>query len=259
MGGIQRGTPWEELSGDSDPRVVEGIDAELALAWHAEPDGVIEFRPDPSSDIARVLGTAATGAGRAGTPTRGPERQVVALDTMWCVAKAPPSTSSRSIDRRRERSDTPTAEFPAVGTVVLGTPPDRLGRLSRSFRARVAVDGREVYAGRTTTVVVASGEFLRGADLVPRGHPGDGRIEIQVYALDRRQRRVMRQRLRTSEHVPHPDVHQNAGRRVEVTVPTGAWPLEADAVPRAPASGLDVTVLPGALRLVLENRHDSTA
>ncbi|MEZ5169663.1 MAG: hypothetical protein R3A49_02820 [Acidimicrobiia bacterium] len=248
MGGVEPGRPWESPTAGEGPRVVEGVDAELAAAWHEDPGSVIAFRPDASSDIARVLGTTTR---TSGTEPTAPGDRVVALDGMWCVGEIPPSLSSRPADRRRERLERPVSEFPAIGTVVLGTPPDRLGRLSRSFHVRVAVDGREVFAGKMTTVVVASGEFLRGADLVPRGHPGDGRLEVQVYTLERRQRKVMRERLATAGHLPHPGILERSGRRVEVTVPTGSWPLEADAVPRAPVSGLEVTVLPGAVRLAL--------
>lgn len=138
-----------------------------------------------------------------------------------------------------------------MGTVVFGTPPDRLRWGSRSSTVRVAVDGRQFFAGRATTVVVASGEFLRGVDVVPRGHPGDGRLEVQVYDLPRGQRRAMRERLATAEHVPHPRIRQGTGRRVEITLASGIWPFEADGVPRAPASALEVVVLPGALRLLL--------
>ena len=34
------------------------------------------------------------------------------------------------------------------------------------------LDGRPWFAGPATTVVIAIGQFLRGLDVVPRGHPG---------------------------------------------------------------------------------------
>src|SRR6185436_13282717 len=108
----------------------------------------------------------------------------------------------------------PTAELPldalrlpdglACNLVIAGTAPDRLGWATGEAAIEVAVDGDPWFAGQATTVVVANGQFLRGADLVPRGHPGDGRAEVQVYALTRRARRPMRRRLPTGTHVPHP-------------------------------------------------------
>ncbi len=90
----------------------------------------------------------------------------------------------------------PTAELPldalrlpdglACNLAVVGTAPDRLGWATGEVAIEVAVDGEPWFAGQATTVVVANGQFLRGADLVPRGHPGDGRAEVQVYALRRR-------------------------------------------------------------------------
>ena len=50
-------------------------------------------------------------------------------------------------------------------------------------RLLVTVDGRTVHDGPATSVVVANGQFSGTADLAPRGHPGDGRLEVQVYAL----------------------------------------------------------------------------
>ena len=41
----------------------------------------------------------------------------------------------------------------------------------------------EWFSERATTVVVLVGQYLRGADVSPRGHPGDGAAEVQVYAM----------------------------------------------------------------------------
>ena len=98
--------------------------------------------------------------------------------------------------------------------VVVGVAPDRMRWWSRTFLARSAVDGRLVHAGgAVSAVVVASGQFLRGADVVPRGHPGDGRAEVQVYAPARRSAAAMRGRLPLGTHLPHPRISQaRAGR-----------------------------------------------
>ena len=104
--------------------------------------------------------------------------------------------------------------------------------------------------GPATTVVVANGEFLRGDDLVPRGHPGDGRLEVQVYALAPSARRAMRRRLATGTHLPHPSIRTGQGQRVTVRW-EGARPLEIDGVARAGAQVVGVDLAPAGLRLVL--------
>ena len=138
----------------------------------------------------------------------------------------------------RARRSTPcgspptTATLFAVNMVVVGTAPDRTGWFTGAPDLRVEVDGRVVHDGPATTVVVASGQYLRGHDVVPRGHPGDGRAEVQVYAVPRGQRAGVRSRLPQGVHLPHPDITQTTGRRVDVVAgqaaPVG---LEVDGVP----------------------------
>jgi diacylglycerol kinase family enzyme len=116
---------------------------------------------------------------------------------------------------------------------------------------RVLVNGRELATGRATTVVVASGQFFDGLDVVPRGHPGDGRLEVQVYALRRGERRAMRARLPQGVHLPHPHITTSTGRQVEIHVQGGRLPLTIDGVAHEPVADLTVTLIPGALRLML--------
>ncbi|MDQ1381858.1 MAG: hypothetical protein QOJ71_2577, partial [Actinomycetota bacterium] len=125
-----------------------------------------------------------------------------------------------------------------------------LGPWVRCFGANVAVDGKSVFHGPCTTVVVATGQFRHGLDIVPRGHPGDGRAEIQIYAVPRRQRRELRNRLSTGTHVPHPGITQRSGSRVRVSVDRRV-PVEIDRRAAPEADRLDITVVPGAYRLLL--------
>ena len=99
-------------------------------------------------------------------------------------------------------------------------------------------------------MVIANGQFLRGLDVVPRGHPGDGKAEVQVYELERRERRAMRARLATGAHLPHPRIRSRTAREVEVR---GASPLalEVDGVTRSPISDVRVAVVPAAFRLLV--------
>lgn len=137
-----------------------------------------------------------------------------------------------------------------VNVVVAGPPPDRLRWTARSSSISITLDGRTWFRARATTVVVASGQFLRGADLVPRGHPGDGWAEVQVYALARRERRTMRRRLPSGAHVPHPRITTGRARRVEIESPR-ALALEVDGRAQPRTRRLAVTVVPEAIRILV--------
>jgi diacylglycerol kinase (ATP) len=128
--------------------------------------------------------------------------------------------------------------------------PARVRRWHRRRPCTVEIDGAPVFSGRATTVLVANGEYLGGADVVPRGHPGDGRLEVHVHALAPGDRRGMRRRLGTGTHVPHPAIHTFQARRVRVRWDRPAT-LEVDGRRRRPAAALDAAVEPGALILVV--------
>jgi diacylglycerol kinase family enzyme len=115
----------------------------------------------------------------------------------------------------------------------------------------VELDGRQIADAAATTVVVANGQFLRGHDLVPRGHPGDGRLEVQVYSVSPGERRAMRRRLALGEHVPHPGILQATGRRVTVRWGSEDQDLEVDGRPWGTAGKVDAEIDPGALRVLI--------
>jgi diacylglycerol kinase family enzyme len=98
--------------------------------------------------------------------------------------------------------------------------------------------------------VIANGQFLRGVDLVPRGHPGDGRLEVQIYTLRRGERRAMRRRLATGRHVPHTRIRTRAARTVAVRTPRPV-PLEVDGEGQPAVRELRAEVVPGAFRLLV--------
>jgi len=197
---------------------VLGGDAEIAAEVRARPGARLGLDPGGHSDIARAVGLGHHEA--AGTT----DLPMDAIDVDGGMV--------------------------VVNALVLGVAPERLRWWHRRRPVVVRVDGREVFDGVATTVVVATGQYLRGADVVPRGHPGDGRIEVQVHALDPGQRAGMRRRMVTGAHVPHPGIVQAGGRRVEVSAP-GGWPLEVDGCARGARSGLTATVRAGAWRLVV--------
>lgn len=216
---IGRDTPWGEPASGPPDLEVHGGDADLAAVVGPHPGALVRFVPDDSSDLARAIGLAAGPA---------PAGVAVPIDALELDGGAH-----------------------AVNAVVLGSTPGTLHWVTRTVPMRVLVDGREVYAGRATTVVVASGQFLEGDDAVPRGHPGDGRVEVQVYGLHRSERRPMRARLPRGEHVPHPRITAARGKQVEVEVEQGELALTVDRVPAGTVRHLSVAVLPSAVRLLL--------
>jgi hypothetical protein len=213
------GEPWGAPLVPDEPVVdVAGADADLARATVEHPAAVLRFRPEVASDFARTLGLIAAAPGSTVVPCD-------ALDLG---------------DGRR-----------AVNAVVLGPPPHRLRWWHRRVALAVAVDGRPIGPARATTVVVANGQYVRGVDVSPRGHPGDGRVEVQVYGLAAGERRAMRRRLPTGGHVPHPRIAQTTGRRVEVRWAAGPRSVVVDGAAVAPADRLTAEVRPGAYRVLL--------
>ena len=195
-----------------------GGDADLARLVRRHRGARLGFRPDPSCDLARAVGLTPSSRGDVELPL-----DAVGLDG---------------------------GDELAVNLVVIGPPPDRLRWWHRRRAGTVRVDGRLAFDGRATTVVVANGQFRDGADLVPRGHPGDGRLEVQIYALPPGQRRALRRRLRTGTHLPHPRIVAASGRRAEVR-----WPrprrVEVDGRRLDRRATLDTAVVPAAYTLLV--------
>jgi YegS C-terminal NAD kinase beta sandwich-like domain len=220
---LRPGEPWGHAASGPPDVEVAGDDGDLVAVAASHPGALVRYRPSPRSDLARALGL---GPDSAGTTE-------VAIDAL---AIDPDDGAVNAVD--------------AVNVVVLGPPPDRLRWTARAPRITVRVDGRAWFSGRATTVVVANGQFLRGTDVVPRGHPGDGWAEVQVYALARRARRAMRRRLPTGTHVPHPGVLSGRAHRVEVEVARPV-PVEVDGRPQGRTGRLVIALVPAAIRLLV--------
>jgi hypothetical protein len=219
---IKPGEEWGAPTDEEPDTTVTGDDAALAAVVPA--DGVtvplVRFLP-VGSELARAVGVApATGD----DPVRGVALPVDAIDTDRGVA---------------------------VNIVTLGRAPGALRAWHRPRHVTVTVDGRTVHDGPATTVVIANGQFTGAADLVPRGHPGDGRLEVQVYALRAGERTGMRRRLATGTHLPHPRIATATGRRVRVRTGGGTLTLALDDRPSGAVAGLDAAVRHPALRLLI--------
>jgi YegS C-terminal NAD kinase beta sandwich-like domain len=217
--GIARGVPWGTPEDAAPDLTIEGDDADLALALRGAPPGVlVAFVPSPESDLARAVGLT------AGIAPRGMALPMDALEL-----------ADGSL---------------AVNCMVLGSPPDRLTALRRSTELVVRLDGREQTIEDATTLVVATGQWLRGLDLVPRGHPGDGRAEVQVYRLRRAQRRPMRARLLTGTHLPHPRIVARNAVAIDVRA-TRPLPFEIDGRAAGRVTTVRAVLVPTRYRLLV--------
>jgi len=225
---IRPGEPWGSPTSSSPDIEVTGGDAALARAVAAAPGALVRFVPDAESDVARAVGL------RPAAPAVGAAAHIeLPMDALSV------STSDRAAG--------PTL---ACNACIFGTPPDRLRWSSPAFDLAVEVDGRTWFSGRATTLVVAIGQFVRGLDLVPRGHPGDGKAEIQVYELARGERRLLRRRLAAGTHLPHPRIRSRSAAGLEVRAGR-ILAFEVDGEPCPPAAGAALAVVPGAYRLLI--------
>jgi hypothetical protein len=233
---IKPGEEWGRPASSAPDVEVVGGDADLAAAVARLPGVLVRFRPDATSDLA-----GAVGLDRAVDLGVELDLDLLRLDDGPPPAEPVPVAVNMPL----------AVNMPvAVNMVVVGRPPDALGPWVRCFGANVAIDGRSVFHGPCTTIVVATGQFRNGLDVVPRGHPGDGRAEVQIYAVARRQRRELRNRLSTGTHVPHPGITQRSGSRVRVSIDRRV-PVEIDGRLAPEADRVDISVVPGAYRLLL--------
>ena len=222
---IRPGEEWGSATDAKPDLVVRGDDRDLAQAVARNPgDPLIRFLPH-GSELARSIGLANTDTADAAVP----EPRGIALP----------------IDLLHADDDV------VVNAVILGVTPPEVRAHHRRRAVRVLVDGRALFDGAATTVVIANGQFITGADLVPRGHPGDGWCEVQVYALAPGERRAMRRRLPGGVHVPHPRISGGRARTVEVTMAGGGWPLTIDGRPAGTRTQLRTTLAPSAFRLLV--------
>ena len=143
-----------------------------------------------------------------------------------------------------------TPDTLAVNSVVVGVPPDRLRSWHRPAGLSVEIDGTAVEAAAATTLVVMNGQYLRHLDVSPRGHPGDGVAEAQLYALPPGARRAMRSRLATGAHLPHPAITIRRAHRVLVRAPRPVA-LEVDGMPAGRITSLEIMLRPAAYRLLV--------
>lgn len=107
---------------------------------------------------------------------------------------------------------------------------------------------RSWWVGRV--VAVMNAQFLGSWDVAPRGHPGDGRLDVLDGDLRPGDRWKARSRLPAGTHVPHPAITQLrvASWETDLARPT---PIRLDGRLAGHARQLRVTVRPDALVVVI--------
>jgi hypothetical protein len=233
---INPGQPWGTAASGPPDLEVTGGDRTLAavltgavadpvatVLGGARADPLVHYVPEPDSDLARAVGLGSASV------TAGMELPVDAL-----MVQLGANSPLRLV----------------VNSVVVGVAPDRLRAWHRPAGFEVEVDGTPLDAAAATTLVVMNGQYVRGLDLSPRGHPGDGVAEAQLYALPPGARRAMRTRLPVGAHLPHPAITVRRAHHVVVRAARPV-PLEVDGAPAGQITGLDVTLRPGAYRLLV--------
>lgn len=222
-GSLRPGQSWGTETSDPPDLEVSGTDRRLAeVVTSGVADPLVRFLAAADSDLALAVGLVA-GAAPAGL--------ALPVDALELVGDG-------------------GLKAVAVNSIVVGIAPDRLRAWHRPAALSVDIDGASVDAGRATSLVVMNGQYLRRLDVSPRGHPGDGVAEAQLYALPPGARRAMRARLTTGAHVPHPAITIRKARRLVVRAARPV-PLEIDAQPAGRITELSITLRPAAYRLLV--------
>lgn len=143
-------------------------------------------------------------------------------------------------DERRLRSEAAMTVPVDLGAALLD------GRLHWFVAHLVA--RRSWWHGRI--LVAMNAQYLGRWDLAPRGHPGDGLLDVSDGDLPLGQRLAARRRLPTGTHVPHPAIEQRRVQAFQVELrPELDVYLDGERVGRA--RNLSVRLEPDALRVVV--------
>lgn len=144
-----------------------------------------------------------------------------------------------------------------------GADPDRLpssGTLATVDLGVAVLDGhrhpfvahlvarRSWWRGRV--VAVMNAQFIGSWDVAPRGHPGDGRLDVLDGDLQLGERWKARSRLTTGTHLPHPGIHQ-IRRATWSTTFDRPTPIRLDGEVVATARHVEVEVEPDTLHVVV--------
>ena len=99
-------------------------------------------------------------------------------------------------------------------------------------------------------LAVMNAEWLDEWDVAPKGHPGDGWLDVTEAALSWPERQKVRDRLATGTHLPHPGLRTFRVREAEFEFDRPR-PLYLDRTPFSRVSRLEVRVEPASLTVLV--------
>lgn len=188
------------------------------------------------------------------------EAGVVPRDAVICTSDAEAASASGAVTLLRAGDlfrglGEPRAK--AAGDECRILPVD-LMRVTVEFRDGASISMHAVahvclgrFAARDGFDGLVNAGFVDGANLAPRGHPGDGRIELVTMEpnVSWRQRRMARRRTSTGTHVPHPAI--SVSTVVEWEAETDSRELRVDGVLVTGSRRVSVVLDPGRVRVAV--------
>lgn len=187
---------------------------------------------------------------------------------------APIFGSDAQVSRAVEEARGKGADRPICGLIggdlwrTLGGPPGGRDRLRAGPASRVVVDVGWVRiddrawdhafvahcVARTrfwaAALAVMNAEWLGEWDVAPKGHPGDGWLDITEAELPCGERPKVRDRLPTGTHLPHPDVRTWRVKQAEFEFDRPRR-MRLDGVPFGRATRLEFRVEPASLTVLV--------
>jgi diacylglycerol kinase family enzyme len=102
----------------------------------------------------------------------------------------------------------------------------------------------------TRVVAALNAQWIGPWNVGPRAHPDDALLDVYEARIPFGQLRMVRARLPTGSHLPHPGVRERRTRAATIVLdrPLGLW-LDGEAV--GPVTTLEVSVEADALRVVV--------
>lgn len=96
---------------------------------------------------------------------------------------------------------------------------------------------------------VMNAQYLGAFDVAPRGHPNDGRFDVVTVraSMSWRQRRLLRRRLATGTHLPHPSIETETINRSWGPGRPGTLILDGENV--GEGDRIRITIRPDSLRI----------
>lgn len=115
----------------------------------------------------------------------------------------------------------------------------------------VGTSGRGHRWWRGPTLMVMNAAFVGPANVAPRSHPNDGRLDVVQGSLPLRQRIEAHRRVGAGAHLPHPGLSEARVRELDLDLGPRGLHVTLDGVEHGRVHHLRVQVVPDALVVVV--------